>query len=197
MPDRAAGVARLPIARRRPAPQGAASREQRRVRLVGPEEERAVGECAASATDGRSAGGHIRSGWRARSISPAAGPPPGNAVPQAARKASASARRHSKQGPVAGGEGGRLVQEKQFGVAAGRHRRPLPPLEGQAADDPGRRRPAPAGQTPAVVVQAAAVAHPGAAGRVGDDVAERRYAVLQRHGGSGRSGAARSIQGRA
>jgi len=90
--------------------------------------------------------------------------------------------------PMAGGESGRLVQEEQFGIAARRHRLALPPLEGQAADDPRLCRPAPPGQLPALVVKAAAVARPGAASRVGDDFAERRYAVLQRHGGSGRLG---------
>src|SRR5262249_34326788 len=86
--------------------------------------------------------------------------------------------------PVAGGEGGRLVEEEQLGEA--------PRLEERRAA-PGRKThtdgcpPAPgvASADPAVaVVQTAAVAVDEPAGRVGDELREGRDPVTERHRGT-------------
>src|SRR5262245_54845104 len=84
--------------------------------------------------------------------------------------------------PVPGGERGRLVEEEELREAAGLHQRAAlpaaklepardPALAVEAASDPARR-----------VVEAAAVAVDEAASRIRDKLAERRDAVLQRHG---------------
>ena len=86
-----------------------------------------------------------------------------------------------RAGPVAGGERGRLVEEEQLREPARLQQpRPLPALELEPAADPaldGEAAPDPAG----LVVEAAAVAVDETPGRVGDQLAERRDAILQRH----------------
>jgi hypothetical protein len=75
----------------------------------------------------------------------------------------------------------RLVEEEQFGVAAGRHRRAAPVPEIERAGDPGPVLPAAPAEAALAVVEDAAIAHQRATGGIGDDVARRRDAVLQRH----------------
>ena len=83
--------------------------------------------------------------------------------------------------PVAGGERRRLVEEEQLREPAGLEQpRPLPVLELEPAGDPaldGEAAPDPAG----LVVEAAAVSVDETAGRVRDQLAEGRDAILQRH----------------
>jgi hypothetical protein len=82
---------------------------------------------------------------------------------------------------VAGRERGRLVEEEELGEASRLQQRvPAPAAELEPAGDPALRRPAPA-DPPGGVVQAAAVAVDEAARRIGDQLAERRDPVLQRH----------------
>ena len=66
---------------------------------------------------------------------------------------------------------------KRPGCSSGRA---LPAAELEPAGDPALAREAPA-DAPALVVEAAAVAVDEAARRVGDELAERRHPVLQRH----------------
>src|SRR5262249_28294340 len=84
-------------------------------------------------------------------------------------------------GPVAGRQPGRLVQEEQLGVVAGRHDPPPPVLELQEADEPPLHLPGADDLAP-VVVKEPPVAHEGAWLGGGDDLAERRDAILPRHG---------------
>jgi hypothetical protein len=79
--------------------------------------------------------------------------------------------------PVAGGEGGRLVEEEQLGEAPRlEQRRAAPVLEAQPARDPAP--PGVAAPDAAIgVVQAAAVAVDQPASRVGDELGERSDAV--------------------
>ena len=83
--------------------------------------------------------------------------------------------------PVAGGERRRLVQEEELREAARpKERSAVPALELEPARDPPARRvarPDPA----SVVVDAAAVPVDEPAGLDGDDLPERRDAILQRH----------------
>ena len=84
-------------------------------------------------------------------------------------------------GPVPGGKRGGLIQEEQFGVAAGLHQGATAALEGQQAGDPAAALMR--ADNPAVrIVQAAAVAHQGAAGGVGNDLARGQDAVLAGQG---------------
>ncbi len=83
--------------------------------------------------------------------------------------------------PVTRGERGGLVEEEELGELPRLEERPaLPPLELEPAGDPPSDRIAPA-DTTLVVVQAAAVPVHEAACRIGDQLAERRDPVLQRH----------------
>jgi hypothetical protein len=82
---------------------------------------------------------------------------------------------------MARGEGGCLVEEEELREAP----RLLewvavPAAELEAAGDPALARVAPP-DTPRVVVEAPAVAVDEAAAGIGDELAERRHAVLQRH----------------
>jgi murein endopeptidase len=84
-------------------------------------------------------------------------------------------------GPMPGGQRRRLVEKEQLGEAAGLEQgSALPAAELQPAGDP-----APDGVTgpdaALLVVEAAAVAVDETARGVGDQLAERRYAVLTRH----------------
>src|SRR5579859_5142387 len=84
---------------------------------------------------------------------------------------------------VAGGERRRLVEEEQLGVAVGLHQLASAALELQQASDPAPPHPALQRQQLLVhrVKAAAAVAEQRAARRRLDDLAPRRYAILQRH----------------
>jgi hypothetical protein len=84
-------------------------------------------------------------------------------------------------GAVASGERGRFVEEEQLGIAPRRHHLPAAVLEAQPATDPTAVPPARRAEPPAGVMQDAAVAHQRAAGRIGDDVARRRDAIVQGH----------------
>ena len=84
-------------------------------------------------------------------------------------------------GPVAGGKRRRLVEEEQFGVASRRHDLALAAFERQRADDPRLVLPAADAEAARAVMQDAAIAHEIALRRVGDDLAQRRHAVLQSH----------------
>src|SRR5215813_11976601 len=84
--------------------------------------------------------------------------------------------------PMAGRERRGFVEEEELGPAAPRH--DLAPDASELADagDPGLRRPAPAQQgARGRIMDDAAIAHEEPALRDGDDVAERRHPVLQRH----------------
>ena len=82
---------------------------------------------------------------------------------------------------MAGGERRRLVEEEQLREPARLQQpRPLPAPELEPAGDPALDREA-AADPAGLVVQAAAVAVDEAAGRVRDQLPERRDAVLQRH----------------
>ena len=82
---------------------------------------------------------------------------------------------------VPGGERGRLVEEEQLRVPAGpKERRATPPPELDPARDPAPALGAPPDPT-RIVVQAAPVPVHEAPPRIGDELAERRDAVLQRH----------------
>src|SRR5882762_11382634 len=82
--------------------------------------------------------------------------------------------------PVAGGERGRLVEEEQLRELAGLEERgAVPVLEAKPAGDPAPSAVAP-DDPAALVVQAAAVPVDEAAGGCGDQLAERRDAVLAR-----------------
>src|SRR5258706_9849072 len=83
-------------------------------------------------------------------------------------------------GPVAGRMRGGLVEEEQLGVVTRRNQGPPPSLELQHADDPAPADEGAANAT-GVVVQAPAVTHQGAARRSGDQLAERRDAILPWH----------------
>ena len=82
--------------------------------------------------------------------------------------------------PVPGRHGGRLVEEEELGELPRLEERPSQPAaELEPAGDPAPAvvaSPDPAG----AVVQATAVSVHEAAGRVGDELAERRHAVLER-----------------
>ena len=82
---------------------------------------------------------------------------------------------------VSGGESRSLVEEEELGKAPGLHQRmPMPASKREPAGDPALAVVA-AANAPARVVQAAAVPVDEAAGGVGDQLAERRDPVLQRH----------------
>jgi hypothetical protein len=82
---------------------------------------------------------------------------------------------------MSGREGRRLVEEEELGEPARLEQRPaLPPSELEPARDPAPAVVPPA-DPPGRVVEAAAVPVDEAAGRVRDQLAERRDAVLQRH----------------
>lgn len=91
-------------------------------------------------------------------------------------------------GPVAGSDGGGFVEEEQFRIAPWRHDVTMPSAKFQPADQPGLQRPAPRAELPVFVMQDAAIAHEAAAFGNGDDIAQRRDAVLQRHGSGGEGG---------
>jgi hypothetical protein len=81
---------------------------------------------------------------------------------------------------VAGRECRRLIEEEELGVAAGlEERSALPAPELEAAGDPALDSVA-ATDPALVVVKTAPVAVDEPAARVGDEVPERRHAVLQR-----------------
>jgi hypothetical protein len=89
-----------------------------------------------------------------------------------------------RAGPVPGGEGGRLVEEEQLGEPPRlEERRAVPAAELQAARDP-----APPGVAPAdpalVVVETTTIAVDEPAGRIGDELRERRDPVSKRHRGT-------------
>src|SRR5262249_19199039 len=85
-------------------------------------------------------------------------------------------------GAVAGREGRRLVEEEELRVAPGLEQRAaVPAAELEPAGDPALAGVAAANPTGGVV-QTAAVAEDEAAARIGDELAERRDAVLPRHG---------------
>jgi hypothetical protein len=82
---------------------------------------------------------------------------------------------------VAGRERGRLVEEEELREASGTHERGAPPAaELEAARDPAPHLEMPP-DTPLGVVEAAAVPVDEASGGVGDQLAERRHAVPERH----------------
>src|SRR5262245_34379740 len=86
-----------------------------------------------------------------------------------------------RAGAVPGGERGRLVEEEQLGEAAGPEQRAAPPaLELEPAGDPALAVVPPA-DAARLVVQASAIPVDEAARRVGDQLAERRDPVLERH----------------
>src|SRR6185312_7295385 len=90
-----------------------------------------------------------------------------------------------KAGAMSGGERRRLVEEEQLGPTAATHHIPPHALVLADADDPGFRRPAARQQRPRPrSVNDAAIAHEHAALGNGDNLAEGRYAILQRHAGS-------------
>src|SRR5438067_12283535 len=81
--------------------------------------------------------------------------------------------------PVPGGEGSGLVEEEQLGEAAGPQQRAAQATEREHARDPALAVIG-AADPPIGVMEAAAVAVREAAGRVGDQLAERSHPVLQR-----------------
>jgi len=84
-------------------------------------------------------------------------------------------------GPVPGRERGRLIEKKQLGIEPSPYVA-MPSFERQHAADPLPRSPAPRGERPRPGVKPpAAIAHEGAARRVGKKFAERVDAILQRH----------------
>ena len=86
-----------------------------------------------------------------------------------------------RAGAVPGGERRHLVEEEELGEAARLEQRPLMPvLELQPARDPALAVVA-APDPPGLVVQAALVAVDEPAPRIGDELAEGRHAVLERH----------------
>ena len=81
---------------------------------------------------------------------------------------------------MAGRQRRRLVQEEQLGVAVRSHHLTAPAAKRQHAGDPGAVAAGdPPHDPPAGIVEAAAVAHERAARGRGDQVAERRHAVLE------------------
>src|SRR5690606_16716369 len=89
-----------------------------------------------------------------------------------------------------------LVKEEELGVAVRLHHLAMAALERQHAGDPGAARPAASAEALLGVVQPpAAVAHQRPALRRGDDLAERRDAVLQRHYSAAAGSAASSSGG--
>src|SRR5581483_4989388 len=82
---------------------------------------------------------------------------------------------------MAGGERGHLVEEEQGGPAPGRHGIAPHALPLQHATDPQLRLPARPAQLAALTMQAASIAHQGAAGGIGDDLPSRIDPVLQGH----------------
>jgi hypothetical protein len=88
-----------------------------------------------------------------------------------------------RTGTMSGRERGGLVREEELREASGLHQRlSMPAAEPEATDDPASAVVVQA--DPAVrVVQAAPVAVDEAASRIGDQLAERRDPVLERHGG--------------
>src|SRR5262249_32562925 len=85
-----------------------------------------------------------------------------------------------RTGAVAGRQGRRLVQEKQFGVTARCHDLAPAAPELQHAHDPPPQLPRPP-DVPCGALEGAPVAHEGAPVGGGDEVAERGDAVLPRH----------------
>ena len=86
---------------------------------------------------------------------------------------------------MAGGEGGRLVEEEELGVGARAHDRMGMVLELENAADPCPAGPSSFRQVPIRRVNpATAVPEHRAAGGGGNDFAPRRHPVLQRHRGS-------------
>ena len=83
---------------------------------------------------------------------------------------------------MTGCKGRGLVQEEQLRVPPRGHDGPMPPAELQDAGDPPPAREG-AADALVAVVQAAAVAHQGAPRFDGDQLAERRDAILARIGG--------------
>ena len=82
---------------------------------------------------------------------------------------------------MSGRESRRLVEEEELGELSRLHERlAVPAAELEPAGDPALAVVAPP-DAPVLVVEAAAVAVDQAAGRVGDELAERGDAVLQRH----------------
>ena len=85
-------------------------------------------------------------------------------------------------GPVPGRQRRRLIEEEELSVGIGSHQSPPPAAELAKAGEPGPGRPAtPRQRSRRPVMQAAAVAHECPALWVGDDLAEGRHTVLQRH----------------
>src|SRR6188508_3312358 len=86
-----------------------------------------------------------------------------------------------RAGAMACRERGRLVEEEELRELAGlQQRAALPASELEPARDPALHA-EPLPDATGVVVQAAAVPVDEAARRVGDELAERRHAVLKRH----------------
>ena len=84
-------------------------------------------------------------------------------------------------GPMARGERSRLVQEEQLGELAGLQQRgPVPATELQATRNPALYGEAAADATRRIVEAAAVPVHEPA-GRVGDELSQRRHAILERH----------------
>jgi hypothetical protein len=97
--------------------------------------------------------------------------------------------------PVAGGECRRLVEKEELREPAGlQQRRAAPALELEPAADPAPRR-EPAADPAAGIVETAAVAVDRAARGIGDQVAERRDAVLERHAGTIKGSASGRFRG--
>lgn len=93
-------------------------------------------------------------------------------------------------GPVAAGQGCRLIQKEEFSIMAGPHQRAAPALEVQPADDPALAGPLPGFQRLVVAVKAAApVSHEQATLGHCMQMPERISPVLERHGIS------RAVQG--
>src|SRR6266508_4956706 len=84
-------------------------------------------------------------------------------------------------GPVAGGQRSGLIEKEQFSILARRHDSTPPSLELQQTDDPAPDLVG-AHDTLARVVEAAAVAHEGAACGRGDQRPLGRDAILVGHG---------------
>ena len=84
-------------------------------------------------------------------------------------------------GSVPGGKGDAFVEEKQFGVAVWRHDRAAALFEREQAADPSAMFPARGAKVSLCVMQDAAIAHEGAARRIGYEIACWCNPVLSGH----------------
>jgi hypothetical protein len=84
--------------------------------------------------------------------------------------------------PVAGRQGGRLVQEEELGEPAGAQEFAPPPLELEPAGDPPPDLPG-TNQPAVIVVKDTPIPEKESARIGGDDLPERRDSVAERHGG--------------